>query len=145
MQLCGPWYENSFLVTIKSYYIDTVNITFSDIQVAESTSAFLKLVVEMPLKFGNEFSYGVLSKNFINGVLLYGPPGTGKTMIAKAIAKECDVKMLHIKGSDVYAKYVGEAAKTIKVRNSQTIIFVLIIQGYILTCSQGETMHRVFG
>ena len=88
---------------------------FCDIRAPESTIETLKILVSLPLKRPDAFSYGVLSKNFINGILLFGPPGTGKTMLAKAVAKESGARVLEIKGSEVYDMYVGEGEKNVKV------------------------------
>lgn len=36
-----------------------------------------------------------------SGVLLYGPPGTGKTLLAKAVATECSLNFMSVKGPEV--------------------------------------------
>lgn len=89
----------------------------------------------LPLKRPDAFSYGVLSKNFINGVLLFGPPGTGKTMLAKAVAKESGARVLEIKGSEVYDMYVGEGEKNVKVL-SLSLNQNLIRPGYLFSCAK---------
>jgi SpoVK/Ycf46/Vps4 family AAA+-type ATPase len=96
--------------------LEKINVGFSDVCAPESTIHTLRVLVSLPLKRPDAFSYGVLSKNFINGVLLFGPPGTGKTMLAKAVAKESGARVLEIKGSEVYDMYVGEGEKNVKVR-----------------------------
>lgn len=49
-----------------------------------------------------------------SGVLLYGAPGTGKTLIAKAVASEASATFIHMSGSDLVQKFVGEGARLVK-------------------------------
>ncbi|CAG8625053.1 3690_t:CDS:2, partial [Dentiscutata heterogama] len=87
---------------------------FSDIHVAQSTVQTLQTLITLPLMRPQSFSYGVLRRHFISGVLLFGPPGTGKTMLAKAVAKESGSTVIEIKSSDVYDMYVGEGEKNVR-------------------------------
>jgi peroxin-6 len=48
------------------------------------------------------------------GVLLYGPPGTGKTLVAKAVATECHMAFLSVKGPELLDAYVGESEKNVR-------------------------------
>lgn len=47
------------------------------------------------------------------GVLMYGPPGCGKTMLAKALANECQARFIEIKAADILDQFVGNAEKKI--------------------------------
>lgn len=49
-----------------------------------------------------------------NGILFHGPPGTGKTMLAKAIAKESNIKFLNMNISTIENKFYGESPKILK-------------------------------
>jgi hypothetical protein len=46
-------------------------------------------------------------------VLLYGPPGTGKTLLAKAVASECAVNFLSVKGPELINMYIGESERQV--------------------------------
>lgn len=48
------------------------------------------------------------------GILLYGPPGTGKTLIAKAIATECKLNFIGIKGPELLNEYVGQSEDNVR-------------------------------
>eukprot|EP00522_Entomoneis_paludosa_P005061 CAMPEP_0172472152 /NCGR_PEP_ID=MMETSP1065-20121228/68190_1 /TAXON_ID=265537 /ORGANISM="Amphiprora paludosa, Strain CCMP125" /LENGTH=740 /DNA_ID=CAMNT_0013230281 /DNA_START=508 /DNA_END=2730 /DNA_ORIENTATION=- len=48
------------------------------------------------------------------GILLYGPPGTGKTLVAKAVANECGLPFLSVKGPELLGSYVGESEANVR-------------------------------
>jgi len=48
------------------------------------------------------------------GVLFYGPPGCGKTMLAKAVASECRVNFLSIKGPELLSMWFGESEAKVR-------------------------------
>lgn len=47
-------------------------------------------------------------------MLLYGPPGTGKTLLAKAVATECSLNFLSVKGPELINMYVGQSEQNVR-------------------------------
>lgn len=48
------------------------------------------------------------------GVLFYGPPGCGKTLLAKAIANECQANFVSIKGPEMLTMWFGESEANVR-------------------------------
>ena len=48
------------------------------------------------------------------GVLFYGPPGCGKTLLAKAIASECQANFISIKGPELLTMWFGESEANVR-------------------------------
>jgi len=67
--------------------------------------------IQLPLERPELFSEGLRQRS---GVLLYGPPGTGKTLLAKAVATECSLNFLSVKGPELINMYVGESEKNVR-------------------------------
>ncbi|KAJ3287610.1 Peroxisome biosynthesis protein pex1 [Rhizoclosmatium sp. JEL0117] len=49
-----------------------------------------------------------------SGILLYGYPGCGKTILAAAVAKECGLNFISVKGPEILNKYIGESEKSVR-------------------------------
>jgi SpoVK/Ycf46/Vps4 family AAA+-type ATPase len=86
-------------------------VTFNDIGGMEDVKNTLRLqIIEPFLKPG---LFDKFKKKAGGGVLLYGPPGCGKTMIAKAIATECNLTFMSVGISDVLNMWLGESERNL--------------------------------
>jgi len=47
-------------------------------------------------------------------VLFYGPPGCGKTLLAKAVANECQANFISIKGPEILTMWFGESEANVR-------------------------------
>ncbi|KYM98485.1 Peroxisome biogenesis factor 1 [Cyphomyrmex costatus] len=86
--------------------------SWSDIGGLESTKSSLTEILQWPLKYPEVFKNAPIKLQ--SGVLLYGMPGTGKTMLAKAIASECGVNLISIKGPELLSKYIGVSEESVR-------------------------------
>lgn len=88
------------------------DVSWDDVIELEEAKRLLKEAVVMPIKYPQLFT-GLLSPWC--GILLYGPPGTGKTMLAKAVASECNTTFFNISASSIVSKYRGDSEKLVRV------------------------------
>jgi peroxin-1 len=49
-----------------------------------------------------------------SGLLLYGYPGSGKTLLASAIASQCGLNFISIKGPELLNKYIGASEAAVR-------------------------------
>ena len=69
-------------------------VLWNDIGGREDLKQLLKQLVELPIRHPEIFTDAKMRPP--RGVLMYGPPGCSKTMLAKAIATECDLNFISI-------------------------------------------------
>ena len=78
---------------------------------AEAKRALMD-AVELPRRFPRLFAE--LGMRPPRGVLLYGPPGCSKTLLARAMATDSAANFFHVKGPELYSKYVGDSEKAVR-------------------------------
>ncbi|KAF2454866.1 P-loop containing nucleoside triphosphate hydrolase protein [Lineolata rhizophorae] len=49
-----------------------------------------------------------------SGLMLYGYPGCGKTLLASAVAGECGLNFISVKGPELLNKYIGASEKSVR-------------------------------
>ncbi|XP_031499817.1 peroxisome biogenesis protein 6 isoform X3 [Nymphaea colorata] len=87
------------------------NVKWEDVGGLEDVKKSILDTVQLPLMHKDLFSSGLRKRS---GVLLYGPPGTGKTLLAKAVATECSLNFLSVKGPELINMYIGESEKNVR-------------------------------
>ena len=66
--------------------------------------------IQAPLKHPELLSSGMKR----SGILMYGPPGVGKTLLAKAVATECSLNFLSVKGPELLNMYIGQSEENVR-------------------------------
>merc|ERR1711871_1117696 len=75
------------------------NVSWADIGGLEKVKAELRETIQYPLEYPEQFEkFGMTPSK---GILFYGPPGCGKTLLAKAVANECQANFISIKGPEL--------------------------------------------
>lgn len=86
--------------------------TFSSIGGLHSTRNTLLETLFYPTKYAPIFANSPLRLR--SGLLLYGYPGCGKTLLASAVAGECGLNFISVKGPEILNKYIGASEKSVR-------------------------------
>uniref|UniRef100_A0A452J6Y6 Peroxisomal ATPase PEX6 n=1 Tax=Gopherus agassizii TaxID=38772 RepID=A0A452J6Y6_9SAUR len=85
-------------------------VTWQDIGGLQEAKKDILDTIQLPLEHPELLSVGLRR----SGLLLYGPPGTGKTLLAKAVATECTMTFLSVKGPELINMYVGQSEGNVR-------------------------------
>ncbi|EKX33080.1 CDC48-like protein [Guillardia theta CCMP2712] len=97
---------------LRETVVEVPNVTWDDIGGLEATKRELQETVQYPVMYPEQFAkFGM---NPSRGVLFYGPPGCGKTLLAKAIANECQSNFISIKGPELLTMWFGESEANVR-------------------------------
>jgi len=92
--------------------IEAPDVSYDQIGGLNSQILEIQETVELPLTKPEMFiEIGIEPPR---GVLLFGLPGTGKTLLAKAVAHESKATFIHMSGSELVHKFIGEGAQLVR-------------------------------
>ncbi|KAL8916131.1 MAG: hypothetical protein Q9172_006437, partial [Xanthocarpia lactea] len=98
--------------SLRSISLHTSTTTFSSIGGLHATRRILLETLQYPTLYAPIFAQCPLRLR--SGILLYGYPGCGKTLLASAIAGECGLNFISVKGPEILNKYIGASEKSVR-------------------------------
>nr|BAF73714.1 valosin containing protein [Haemaphysalis longicornis] len=97
---------------LRETVVEVPNVTWMDIGGLENVKRELQEMIQYPVEYPDKFlKFGMTPSR---GVLFYGPPGCGKTLLAKAIANECQANFISIKGPELLTMWFGESEANVR-------------------------------
>jgi transitional endoplasmic reticulum ATPase len=98
--------------SLRETVVEVPNISWADIGGLEGVKAELRELVQYPIEHPEKFEKFGMSPS--RGVLFYGPPGCGKTLLAKAVANECQSNFISVKGPEMLTMWFGESEANVR-------------------------------
>ena len=77
------------------------------------------------------------------GVLFYGPPGCGKTLLAKAIANECQANFISVKGPELLTMWFGESEANVRAAFRPYCCLLPLYQPHAALCTEKQKHSRL--
>jgi len=97
---------------IRETVVEIPNVSWDDIGGLDVVKKELQELVQYPVEHPEKFAKFGMEPS--RGVLFYGPPGCGKTLLAKAIANECQANFISIKGPELLTMWFGESEANVR-------------------------------
>jgi peroxin-1 len=98
--------------SLRNVTLTSSTTTFSAIGGLQETRKMLLETLQYPTKYAPIFAQCPLRLR--SGLLLYGFPGCGKTLLASAVAGECGLNFISVKGPEILNKYIGASEKSVR-------------------------------
>ncbi|EUD66630.1 hypothetical protein C922_02951 [Plasmodium inui San Antonio 1] len=105
LNICNP-------SSLRERQVQIPTVTWDDIGGMHEVKEQLKETILYPLEY--KHLYSKFNSNYNKGILLYGPPGCGKTLLAKAIANECNANFISVKGPELLTMWFGESEANVR-------------------------------
>ncbi|TVY81814.1 Peroxisome biosynthesis protein [Lachnellula suecica] len=98
--------------SLRNVTLQTSTTTFDSIGGLYETRKILLETLQYPTTYAPIFAQCPLRLR--SGLLLYGYPGCGKTLLASAVAGECGLNFISVKGPEILNKYIGASEKSVR-------------------------------
>ena len=98
--------------SLRNVTLQSSKTTFDSIGGLHETRRILLETLQYPTTYAPIFAQCPLRLR--SGLLLYGYPGCGKTLLASAVAGECGLNFISVKGPEILNKYIGASEKSVR-------------------------------
>lgn len=98
--------------SLRNVKLESSTTTWDSIGGLRDTRKVLLETLQYPTVYAPIFAQCPLRLR--SGLLLYGYPGCGKTLLASAVAGECGLNFISVKGPEILNKYIGASEKSVR-------------------------------
>ena len=114
--LCKEDFQNALKgftpASLRNVSLQSSTTSFASVGGLHETRKVLLETLQYPTTYAPIFAQCPLRLR--SGLLLYGYPGCGKTLLASAVAGECGLNFISVKGPEILNKYIGASEKSVR-------------------------------